>query len=304
MARSVTVRVPATTANLGPGFDCLGLALDIYNIVTIASSSSFQIDVAGEGAGLLPRDGQNLAYRAIQSLAEEVGREVRPLHLTLQNQIPLARGLGSSAAAIVGALLAAHHFFQSPLSPDDLLELACRMEGHPDNVTPALFGGCTVTVRDGQRLVHASLPLPPGLVAVLFIPDSPLATQEARDVLPPHVERADAVFNVGRAALLATSLATGRLDLFRVATQDALHQPWRQSLFPPMEALFKAALDAGALCAFLSGAGPTVLALAVHDADLVAHAMREAARIERVSGSTRLARPTLKGAHLVDEEGQ
>lgn len=302
MIRRVTVRVPASTANLGPGFDCLGMALDIYNAVSISASPSFQIEVTGEGAGVLPRDGQNIAYKALQALADEAGREVSPLRLELNNGIPLARGLGSSAAAIVGALVAADHFFDARLPVDALLELACRLEGHPDNVAPALLGGCTVVVRDGQRLVHSPVPLPPGLVAVLFVPDFALATADARRVLPRHVEMADAVFNAGRTALLATCLATGRLDLLRVATQDALHQPWRRALFPAMEVLFRAALDAGALCAFLSGAGPAVLALTVHDADLVAHSLREAALRERVPGSTRLARPDMAGAHLVDEE--
>ena len=302
MTRKVTVRVPATTANLGPGFDCLGLALDIYNTVSISSSPVFQIDVTGEGAGVLPRDAQNIAYKAVQALADEAGRELPPLRLSLGNEIPLARGLGSSAAAIVGALLAANHVLESHLSKDQLLTLACRLEGHPDNVAPALLGGCIVVVRDGPRLVYSPVPLPPGLVAVLFVPDFTLTTVEARKVLPRHVEMADAVFNMGRTALLATCLATGRLDLLRVATQDALHQPWRKALFPAMEALFGAALDAGALCVFLSGAGPTVLALTAHNADLVAHALREAAHRERVSGSTRLARPNFNGAHLVDEE--
>ncbi|MDP2726387.1 MAG: homoserine kinase, partial [Dehalococcoidia bacterium] len=194
------------------------------------------------------------------------------------------------------------YFFESRLPRDDLLGLAYQLEGHPDNITPALLGGCTVVVTEGQRLVYTPVPLPPGLVAVLFIPDFALATAEARSVLPGHVELSDAVFNVGRSALLATSLSTGRLDLLRVATQDALHQPWRKALFPAMDALFRAALDAGALCVFLSGAGPTILALVQHNADLVAHALREASHKERVPGSTRLARPTLEGAQLVGEE--
>ncbi|MDP2936066.1 MAG: homoserine kinase [Dehalococcoidia bacterium] len=302
MTRAVTVRVPATTANLGPGFDCLGMALDIYNSLSIARSDSFRIDISGEGAGALPRDGRNIAYRALLTLAEEAGREIPPLRMTMKNEIPLARGLGSSAAAIVGALVAADLFFDSNLSRDKLLEIAEEIEGHPDNVAPAILGGCIVVVKDGPRLVHAPVPLPPGLVAVLFIPDFALATIEARRVLPQQVKMADAVFNVGRTALLATCLATGRLDLLRVATQDALHQPWRKALFPAMEALFKAALDAGALGVFLSGAGPTILALTTHDSDLVAHAMREAAHIAKVPGCTRLARPSMQGAHLVDEE--
>jgi homoserine kinase len=300
--QKVTVQVPATTANLGPGFDCLGLALDLCNTVSISASSRFQIEITGEGAQELPRDGRNIAYRAIQALAEEAGRPLPPLSLALHNNIPLARGLGSSAAAIVGGLVAANLFFESPLPREALLELAYQLEGHPDNVVPALYGGCTVTVREGSRLVHTQVPLPPGLRAVLFIPDLSLATQEARSILPAQVSRSDAVFNVGRVALLTTALATGRLDLLRTATQDALHQPWRKALFPPMEEFFAAALEAGALCAFLSGAGPSVLALTLGKEDLVAHALRERALREQVRGRIHIASPRLEGAQVLERE--
>ncbi len=294
--------MPATTANLGPGFDCLGLALDLHNTVTISSSDSFHIDVSGEGSADLPRDTSNIAYRAVQAAAEASRREVPPLRLELDNEIPLARGLGSSAAAIVGALVAANHFFESGLSEDCLLDLASRMEGHPDNVAPALLGGCVVVVRDGDRLVHTEVPWPDGLLAVLFIPEFNLPTAEARRVLPRQVDLADAVFNVGRAALLATSLATGSVDLLRVAMQDLLHQPYRQTLFPGMATLFRAALDAGALGVFLSGAGPTILALTGDNAEPVGQALADAASREGVLGSIRLAKPTVEGARLVEIE--
>lgn len=294
--------MPATSANLGPGFDCLGLALDIYNTVTIRSGDSFEIEVAGEGESELPRDGRNVAYRAVEAVARAAGRSVPPLRLALDNQIPLARGLGSSAAAIVGGLVAANAFLDTRMSPDRLLHLACEMEGHPDNVASALLGGCNVVVRDGERLVHVNLPVPPGLKAVLFIPDFTLPTSEARRVLPGRVDMADAVFNVGRAALLAASMATGAVDLLRTATQDALHQPYRKSLFPGMDPLFKAALDAGALGVFLSGAGPTILALVRDNAEEVVRALAETAKREGIAGSIRLACPALEGAHLVEIE--
>lgn len=302
MTRRVSVRVPATSANLGPGFDCLGVALDLYNTVTISSSDSFRIDVTGEGTDELPRHEGNTAYKAVQTLAKTAGLDVPPLFLLLDNQIPLARGLGSSAAAIVGALVAADRFLDAGLTVECLLDLATQIEGHPDNVAPALLGGCTVVVRDGERLVHASLPLPAGLLAVLFVPDFKLPTAMARRVLPGWVEMADAVFNVGRAALLAASLATGAVDLLKTATQDALHQPYRKSLFPGMGRLFGAALDAGALGVFLSGAGPTILALAQGDAEPVALAMAEAAGTEGISGSTRTMSLGTEGARLVEIE--
>lgn len=302
MIRRVTVRVPATTANLGPGFDCLGLALDIHNTVTISCSDSFEVEVTGEGTEELPRNRKNVAYRAVEVVARAAGMSVPPVRLALDNRIPLARGLGSSAAAIVGGLVAGDAFLGADLSNDRLLDLACQMEGHPDNVAAALLGGCTVVVRDGERLVHTKLPLPPKLQAALFIPDFTLETREARRVLPRRVDMADAVFNVGRASLLAASLATGAVGLLRTATQDALHQPYRKSLFPGMETLFNAALDAGSLGVFLSGAGPTVLALVQDDAGPVMRALAGAAQREGISGSVRLARPAAEGARVVEIE--
>ncbi|MDP2952053.1 MAG: homoserine kinase, partial [Chloroflexota bacterium] len=212
--------------------------------------------------------------------------------------IPLRRGLGSSAAAVVGGLMAGQELLGRPLSPQQLLGLATELEGHPDNVAPALMGGCQVVV-GGSEIVSAPVPLPRGLVAALFIPDFEIPTREARAVLPQQVSRADAVYNVGRAALLVAALATGQLGYLRIATQDRLHQPARQALFPAMERVFQAALEAGALGVFLSGSGSTILALVKGRASPVAQAMARAAREAGVKGRTKIARPSLQGAAVV-----
>ena len=294
----VTVRVPATTANLGSGFDCLGMALDIYNTVTVERSSEFGISIAGEGRDSLPQGRDNLVARAIARLFEEIKQPMPPLLITCHNNIPLKRGLGSSAAAAVGGLVAANALCDQPLPSSRLLDLAWELEGHPDQVAPALYGGCQVTVRDGDTSVVAPVPVPPNLKAVLLIPDFEMPTQESRTALPQQISRADAVYNVGRAALLATALATGALQYLRVATQDRLHQPSRSTRFPAMQAIFEAALGAGALAVFLSGGGSSVLAFAQGREEHIAEAMLKAAREVGAEGRTKITRPSLKGAHI------
>ncbi|MBI2849148.1 MAG: homoserine kinase [Chloroflexi bacterium] len=300
MFQKVEVKVPATTANLGPGFDCLGMALELFNTVTIERSAHFHMTVSGEGAQDLRRDESNIVYRAVELLFRETGASLPLVHIQLHNEIPLARGLGSSAAAIVGGLVAGNHLQGSPLTTEDLLQLAYHLEGHPDNVTPALFGGCTVAVLDGERVMWASLPLPAGLQAVLFIPHFAMDTQKAREVLPLQIPREGAIFNIGRVALLVTALTTGRLECLRIATQDALHQPWRQSLFPAMPRIFEVALGEGALGVFLSGAGSTIMAISMTDGEAIAQAMKRTAEENGVEGRTLLVQPSLKGATIVE----
>lgn len=263
MMDSVTVRVPATTANLGPGFDCFGMALSLFNTVTLGESDRFRVVVTGEGAAELAGQRDNLAARTLEVFFAAVERPVPPLLIALHNAIPLARGLGSSAAAIVGNLVAANEFAGRPLREEQLLKLATELEGHPDNVAAALLGGFTICVSNsnGSGLRYATVPVPAELRAVLFIPHFRVPTERARAVLPGQVSRRDAVYNIGRASLLVAGLSTGRFDILRVATEDRLHQPYRESLFPAAKELFAAALEAGALGVFLSGAGPTILAL-------------------------------------------
>lgn len=280
----VRVTVPATTANLGPGFDCLGLALCLFNSVTLERSETFGLTVVGEGAECLPRDQSNLVYRAAVAMHQAAGIGLPPLHVRVANEVPLRRGLGSSAAAIVGGLVAANALNGSPLDDSEILRLACQLEGHPDNVAAALFGGLVVSTCTDGEVEYARLGVPQGVRAVVFIPDDEMPTDRARSVLPPRVSREDAVFNVGRATLLVAAFSTGRLNLLKVATEDKLHQQYRRELFPSMDKFFDAAREAGALGVFLSGAGSAILALTSGAESPVARALLDVAAKEAVGG--------------------
>lgn len=273
----VRVSVPATTANLGPGFDCLGLALELRNEVRAEPAERVEVIVRGEGERRLPAGPDNAVYRAVARAFAACGRPAPTLRLVCQNRIPLARGLGSSAAAVVAGLALGNRLLGDPLSAEALLALATELEGHPDNVAPCLLGGLRVVTTGGDRALQSSVPVPPGLGTVAFVPDFELDTAAARRLLPARVPLADAVHNVGRTALLVAALASGRLELLRAATADRLHQPYRQEVFPALPALIDAALGAGALGAFLSGAGPTVLALVSGDGAEVARGFERAA---------------------------
>ena len=305
---TVMARAPATTANLGPGYDCLGMALDIWNRLTVSvlpEGSAPAVSVSGEGAGELATDTSNLTYRAMRFLYDEAGREMPPLALECDNAIPLSRGLGSSAAAIAGGLAAANALLGSPFAAKERLEMAATIEGHPDNVAAAVLGGLQLVVSDrlgseeGSRIYTAPIGVPAGLRAVLLIPEVRIATVEARRALPAQVPMADAVYNMGRAALLVAAMAGDHTEYLKIATQDCLHQPYRQAIFPAMKVIFEAALAAGALGVFLSGSGSTIMALAQGQEMTVAYEMLDAARLCGVAGRVEVTRPAAEGAHLV-----
>ena len=297
----VTVRVPATSANMGPGYDCLGMALDIWNTVEVRTSPSGEssIVVEGEGTGDLPGDTDNLVYRAMEALWLRVGIGAPAVQVRCNNQIPLKRGLGSSSAAIVGGLVAANRIAGSPLEQHDVLELATEIEGHPDNVTPALLGGMQLVANHLGKLVTCPISLPQGLNAVVLVPDVAIATEEARAVLPQQVSRADAVYNMARTAALVNAMASSRPQDLAWATDDKLHQPYRLKLFPAMEAIFVGAMSGGALGVFLSGSGSTILALTQGNEQSVAGGMRTAATQAGISAYTMLTRPSQQGAQVV-----
>jgi homoserine kinase len=275
--RAFAVRVPATSANLGPGFDCLGLALDLYNIITVESAQVLRLTITGEGASVLPLNAHNRVVRAMQRLCHALGRPLPAVTMRMHNAIPVARGLGSSAAAAVGGLLALNHWYGDSLSRNELLALANEIEGHPDNVAPALFGGlCVVNVDAGMPLA-IKVPWPTDLRCVVYVPDASLSTTAARSVLPVSVSRADAVFNTGRAALMVAAISQRRYDYLRLATQDRLHQPYRAALIVGFDSILNAALQAGALGAFLSGAGSSIAAIADRGGETIGDAMRLAA---------------------------
>ncbi len=301
-ASTIRVAAPATTANLGPGYDCLGMALDIWNTIEVEplpTGETPSVAVSGEGEGELQAGSENLVYRSMEFLYREMGKELPPVSVSCSNEIPLARGLGSSAAAIAGGLVAANTLSGGEFKQRELLEMAATIEGHPDNVAAAVMGGLQLVVTEESTLYTVPVSIPAAMHTVLFIPDRRIATADARAVLPQELSVADAVHNMSRVALLVAGMATNHPEYLDIATQDKLHQPYRQPLFPAMKLLMKAARDAGALGAFLSGSGSTVLALAQGREMTVAYEMAEAARQASVEGTVKVTQPTALGAHLL-----
>lgn len=267
----VTVAVPATSANLGPGFDCLGLALDLHDLLTgEVVASGLEVEILGEGADTLPRDERHLVVRSMRAAFRVLGVEAPGLRLRFENHIPQSRGLGSSSAAIVGGLALARALVADGdrFDDDSLLFLANQIEGHPDNVAPAVVGGFVVAgqTEDRDEVWAISAPVARAISAVAFVPPTGVSTEMARGLLPAQVPHAVAAANTGRAATLVAALAGAVDQLFR-GTEDFLHQSYRSSAMPESFALLTD-LRADGLAAFISGAGPTVLVLTADGADL------------------------------------
>ncbi len=282
---AITVTVPATTANLGPGFDCLGAALSLYNRFTfrgLGDPGDLAIVALGQGCDRVTTDATNLVYQAFVKLFEQLDQPVPGVAIEIEMGVALARGLGSSATAIVGGLLGANALAGSPLDLAAIGELATAIEGHPDNVIPALLGGCRLAAtgleRDDNRpWIVAEIPWHDSVVPIVAIPEFELSTAAARQVLPGDYSRADAVFNIAHLGLLLRGIETGNGDWLRGALQDKIHQPYRKSLIQGYDAVEAAAIGAGAYGVVISGAGPTILALAGADrAAAVAAAMGDA----------------------------
>jgi homoserine kinase len=278
----ITVQVPATTANLGPGLDALGLALDLWNEAAFSPADEFSVTVRGEGADDLPRDSRNLIIRAAQRLVRESqpALALAPFHVECVNRIPPGAGMGSSAAAVLTGLLGANVLLGGPFTREAILQMAAEMEGHPDNVAPALLGGLVVSTMDeGRVLVRQILGesnLAPQLHITVVVPDFRFPTEEARSVLPERVPLKDAARNIGRAILVVEALRAGDLDLLGQAMDDSLHQPYRLPLIPGAQAAVEAAKRAGAAGVALSGAGPALAAFSPSRDGAPGKAMAEA----------------------------
>jgi homoserine kinase len=286
--RSVTVRAPATTANLGPGFDCLGLALDLWTEVTLTASNpipisghtrepTYSLDIQGIDCEKIPRDRQNLLVKTMEFLFEQARQQPEHLQVRMVNRIPVGSGLGSSSSVIIAGLLGANALLDGRYTRDDLLRLAVDIEGHPDNVAPAMLGGLVLGIQSDAENGPADLIIrqlgTPDLKAVVVLPDIHLPTSEARAALPDQVYRRDALFNTSRFGLLVYSLLSGNYQDFGVAMSDMLHQPYRLALIPGGTDALRAAYDAGALGAALSGAGPSLIAFTSEENDNIALAM-------------------------------
>jgi len=296
---TVTVRTPATTANLGPGFDCLGLALGFFNTIELSMADATEVDVTGFGAESLPRDETNLVLQSARRVAERIEADVPGWRLRQHNEIHLARGMGSSSSAIVGGLVAANELLGGRLSDRELLDIAVAIEGHPDNVAPALLGGLTVCCTDDDGLGVARFEPPVGLMACLAIPDYEVSTEDARKVMPESIPHGDGVFNTCHSTAVLAALVSGDMALLGQAMKDRLHEPYRAPLVKGMAQCVSAAREAGAYAAALSGSGPTIVAFANENADEVLDAMLGALRSQGVTCEGRIAELASAGAEVV-----
>jgi homoserine kinase len=318
--RRITIEVPATAANLGAGYDCVGLALALTNRVEIEAvarpDAGVELTVEGEGAGELPADRSNRVVRALDDTlraamrGDPSGGDATALgwRIRMVNRIPLSRGLGSSAAATVAGVVAGDALAGGPLSGREMLKIAVGIEGHPDNATPALLGGFTVSAivpspdGRGETVEALRFDVPRDLRAIIFVPELPLATSAMRAALPDMVPRADAVHNLGAVALGVAGVATGRFDLLRVLTVDRLHEQYRATVYPELPRLVATARDAGAIGACLSGAGSAIIAFADTLAGLtrIEAAFMAFAVEEAFPGRVLVVAPENAGARVVE----
>lgn len=316
----VKVHVPATSANMGPGFDSLGMALDIWNTLVVERSDKFEMIVEGQGEEDLPRNESNLVCRALGEVFALANKPVPPLKYTCVQRIPHARGMGSSSAAIVSGVLAGIALSGHELrgtNHEEFLQITSRIEGHPDNVAPAIYGGIQLGFDTGTERgwMSSRISLPHSLQCVLFVPDFHAPTTEARAVLPDTYSKADMVYNIGRLATLVAAFQNRRFDKLKWGVQDRMHQPYRAANFPHLYPCIEAALGAGAEAAYLSGAGPTICALTtglMGDVfaqksfetyeESIAEAMQIAAGKAGITGRCFVTTPTQQGAIITEAE--
>jgi homoserine kinase len=306
MFKSFTVTVPGTTSNLGPGFDCIGAAFSIYNTLRFSPTADrknpLMITIIGSEADKLVPDEHNLVYQAFAKFYNHIGQSPPPVQIEIELGVPVARGLGSSATAIVGGLVGANSVAGNPLSLSEITLLAISMEGHPDNVVPALLGGCQLSASKDtggweicQILWHETI------IPIIAIPDFELSTAEARRILPVNYSRSDLIFNTAHLGLLLRGLESGREDWLRSAMKDKVHQPYRKTLIRGFDAVRKAAMNAGAYELTISGAGPTLLALTNADRALsVAQAIAETWKTFEISAIVKPLRLDTTGT-LIEE---
>ncbi|NLY37005.1 MAG: homoserine kinase [Tissierellia bacterium] len=258
----IKVKVPATSANIGPGFDSLGLALNLYN--------KFAFEEIPQGLEITGCDGRyknkyNLVYRAAIKTLVKIGYKVSGLRIHMETTIPPSRGLGSSAACILGGVLGANKLAGMPLSKEDILGIATGIEGHPDNIAPALLGGLVVSILEDKKVYSSQVPVAKGIKFIALVPDFTLSTKKARAVLPSNVPYKDAVYNVGRVSLLLSAFSSGRFDLLKLGVKDSLHQPYRGDLIQGFQSILEKSEELGSLGVYLSGAGPTIMAMVEED---------------------------------------
>lgn len=292
--KTVKVKVPATTANLGPGFDTFGLALSLYNEFVVQEENGVFIETYPK-SDFLEDPHNNLYIQVVKYLCEKEGKTFYGARLKQVSNIPVARGLGSSASAIVAGILTGYAVHKKELTDEEFFQVAYRFEPHPDNLLPAWKGGFITALKTEEKTYYQKIDFPEDIKAVVVIPDFELSTQKAREVLPKTIPYRDAVFNLQRASLFITAIQSRRYDLLKVTMDDRLHQPYRKSFIPGFDEVIRSALDCGALGACLSGAGSTMLALATENFDKIGRSMVEAFSLHGIRAEYRVLE--------VDKEG-
>ncbi len=255
----IRIQVPATSANLGSGFDSLGIALTLYNQVWMEEEDG--VFISSRDGLNVPTGPDNLIYWAAQRLYDECGAKLPGLRIEQQSDIPMTRGLGSSSACIVAGLMGANRLLGNPFDKHDIVNLANKLEGHPDNTTPAILGGLVASAVENRRVYSVSVPVAPKISFAVFIPPFELKTEVARAVLPEQVSRANAVYNLSRSALMTASLFSGNFENLRVAVQDTLHQPYRHHFIPGLDQAFRLSYELGSFGTYISGAGPSIISI-------------------------------------------
>ncbi len=300
----ILIKVPATSANLGPGFDSLGLALDLWNEAEFMRADHFSLQIQGEGTGRLGTDHKNLIVRSMQKACDWIGQPMPVVSIRCLNRIPLGAGLGSSAAAVLTGLLAANQLVDSPMSEGDLLKLAAEIEHHPDNAAPALMGGLVASIMHAGRVLARPIRIADGIHITVVTPQFDFPTSRARSILPTHVLHSDAVHNVSRAVMVTQALERGDLELLGLVMDDSLHQPYRLPLIPGARQAMDQAKSAGAAAVALSGAGPSLIAFSANQEDGIGLAMKNAFQKEGMSVRIFDLRVSRLGAQISSTNGK
>ncbi|MQG15539.1 MAG: homoserine kinase [SAR202 cluster bacterium] len=294
----ITIKTSATSANMGPGFDCMAIALDIWNTTSIdTDTKETTYKVVGEGSEYPDDMYAKLVHRSFKLVYEEIGIESPSIKISCNNDIPAGKGLGSSAAAILAGLMAGNTISNANLNSDKILELAVQIEGHPDNLVAAMNGGCQIVVANDSTFTSAAIPISDELRAVIYVPEKKMPTKESRDLLKDQISRRDAVFNISRVGLLVRSLITGEFENLKIATDDKLHQPVRINQFFGLKNILQAAKNAGALGVFLSGSGPSILAITKGKELTIGYEMADAADKSSIAGEIKISKPTLMASY-------
>lgn len=290
--RVIKVKVPASTANLGPGFDCLAMALGIYDEIEMKLSDKVSISVKGEGEKDIPQDENNLMLQVTEHFFRQVGKPYSGMQIKVKKNIPVTRGLGSSAAAIVGCLYGANELLGRPYKREELFNMASHLEGHPDNVAAAFYGGFTLAWKEQADAKALSFAPPSTLKIVLGIPSFDVYTIRARNILPAVWPKDDVVFSMSRACLLTAAMVTKKYDLLTTACQDRLHEPYRGQLIPGYDEIRSQLLKDGALGVVISGSGPTILAFVNKNVDKIRKTMVDGFKKHKVKSTTLLVKPS------------